>query len=72
MPGLSWPRMPLTTASAVTFFYALGYPIGTLAVVRGMRGRVMHPCSRDRAEPSNDYLGSPPIMLTYQRCAQQL
>ena len=24
--------MPLTTASAVTFFYALGYPIGTLAV----------------------------------------
>ncbi|BAN29190.1 MULTISPECIES: DMT family transporter [Mycobacterium avium complex (MAC)] len=27
------PRMPLTTASAVTFFYALGYPIGTLAVV---------------------------------------
>ncbi|OBI14107.1 hypothetical protein A5713_25800 [Mycobacterium sp. E2497] len=26
------PRMPLTTASAVTFFYALGYPIGVLAV----------------------------------------
>ena len=26
------PRMPLRTASAVTFFYALGYPIGTLAV----------------------------------------
>jgi drug/metabolite transporter (DMT)-like permease len=25
-------RMPLRTASAVTFFYALGYPIGTLAV----------------------------------------
>ena len=25
-------RMPLQTASAVTFFYALGYPIGTLAV----------------------------------------
>ena len=24
--------MPLTTASAVTFFYAIGYPIGTLAV----------------------------------------
>jgi drug/metabolite transporter (DMT)-like permease len=28
--GLS--RMPLRTASAVTFFYALGYPIGNLAV----------------------------------------
>jgi drug/metabolite transporter (DMT)-like permease len=26
------PRMPLSTASAVTFFYALGYPIGALAV----------------------------------------
>jgi drug/metabolite transporter (DMT)-like permease len=25
-------RMPVSTASAVTFFYALGYPIGTLAV----------------------------------------
>jgi drug/metabolite transporter (DMT)-like permease len=25
-------RMPLRTASAVTFFYALGFPIGTLAV----------------------------------------
>lgn len=25
-------RMPLSTASAVTFFYALGYPIGVLAV----------------------------------------
>ena len=25
-------RMPLRTASVVTFFYALGYPIGTLAV----------------------------------------
>lgn len=29
---MSLPRMPLTTASAVTFFYALGYPIGTMAV----------------------------------------
>src|SRR5246127_1871423 len=26
------PRMPLTTASAVTVLYAMGYPIGTLAV----------------------------------------
>jgi drug/metabolite transporter (DMT)-like permease len=26
------PRMPLTTASAVTLFYAIGYPIGALAV----------------------------------------
>ena len=26
------PRMPLSTASAVTFLYALGYPIGALAV----------------------------------------
>ena len=25
-------RMPLRTASAVTFFYALGYPIGNMAV----------------------------------------
>jgi drug/metabolite transporter (DMT)-like permease len=25
-------RMPMRTASAVTFFYALGYPIGTMAV----------------------------------------
>jgi drug/metabolite transporter (DMT)-like permease len=32
MRGMALPRMPLTTASAVTFFYALGYPIGTLAV----------------------------------------
>lgn len=32
MGGMPLPRMPLTTASAVTFFYALGYPIGTLAV----------------------------------------
>lgn len=29
---MSLPRMPATTATAVTFFYALGYPIGTLAV----------------------------------------
>ncbi len=26
------PRMPMSTASAVTVFYAIGYPIGTLAV----------------------------------------
>jgi drug/metabolite transporter (DMT)-like permease len=26
-------RMPLRTASAVTFFYALGYPIGNMAVI---------------------------------------
>ena len=26
-------RMPIRTASAVTFFYALGYPIGNLAVI---------------------------------------
>ncbi len=32
MVGMSLPRMPATTAAAVTFFYALGYPIGTLAV----------------------------------------
>ncbi|KBZ69541.1 hypothetical protein K875_00259 [Mycobacterium [tuberculosis] TKK-01-0051] len=32
MGGMSLPRMPATTAAAVTFFYALGYPIGTLAV----------------------------------------
>ena len=25
-------RMPVQTASAVTFFYALGYPVGNLAV----------------------------------------
>jgi hypothetical protein len=25
-------RMPLKTASTVTFFYALGYPIGNMAV----------------------------------------
>ena len=31
--GLVTPtRMPLTTASTVTFFYALGYPIGNMAV----------------------------------------
>jgi drug/metabolite transporter (DMT)-like permease len=29
---MNLPRMPLTTASTVTFFYALGYPIGTMAV----------------------------------------
>jgi len=29
---MAFPRMPLRTASAVTFFYALGYPIGNLAV----------------------------------------
>lgn len=32
MGGMPLPRMPVTTATAVTFFYALGYPIGTLAV----------------------------------------
>ncbi len=32
MGRMDLPRMPLTTASAVTFFYALGYPIGVLAV----------------------------------------
>jgi drug/metabolite transporter (DMT)-like permease len=32
MEPMPLPRMPLRTASAVTFFYALGYPIGTLAV----------------------------------------
>ncbi|OBB98644.1 hypothetical protein A5782_23920 [Mycobacterium sp. 852002-40037_SCH5390672] len=32
MGGMALPRMPVTTATAVTFFYALGYPIGTLAV----------------------------------------
>jgi hypothetical protein len=26
------PRMPLSTASSVTLFYAIGYPIGALAV----------------------------------------
>ena len=29
---MDMPRMPLSTASAVTFLYALGYPIGALAV----------------------------------------
>jgi drug/metabolite transporter (DMT)-like permease len=29
---MEFPRMPLSTASAVTFFYAIGYPIGALAV----------------------------------------
>src|SRR6516165_7974265 len=32
MEGMHPTRMPLTTASAVTLFYALGYPIGALAV----------------------------------------
>jgi drug/metabolite transporter (DMT)-like permease len=32
MGDMDLPRMPLSTASAVTFFYALGYPIGALAV----------------------------------------
>src|SRR5262249_54394585 len=32
MGCMALPRMPLTTASAVTFLYALGYPIGALAV----------------------------------------
>jgi drug/metabolite transporter (DMT)-like permease len=32
MGHMDLPRMPLTTASAVTFFYALGYPIGAMAV----------------------------------------
>jgi drug/metabolite transporter (DMT)-like permease len=32
MDSMSQPRMPLRAASAVTFFYALGYPIGNLAV----------------------------------------
>ncbi|HVQ85619.1 MAG TPA: DMT family transporter [Mycobacterium sp.] len=32
MGRMDMPRMPLSTASAVTFLYALGYPIGALAV----------------------------------------
>jgi len=32
MGRMALPRMPLSTASAVTFLYALGYPIGALAV----------------------------------------
>jgi drug/metabolite transporter (DMT)-like permease len=32
MKRMDLPRMPLGTASCVTFFYALGYPIGVLAV----------------------------------------
>ncbi len=32
MSGMDLPRMPLSTASAVTLLYALGYPIGALAV----------------------------------------
>jgi drug/metabolite transporter (DMT)-like permease len=33
MGAMELRRMPLRTASTVTFFYALGYPIGNLAVV---------------------------------------
>jgi drug/metabolite transporter (DMT)-like permease len=33
MGAMELHRMPLRTASTVTFFYALGYPIGILAVV---------------------------------------
>ena len=32
MVGMDLPRMPLTTATAVTLSYAVGYPIGALAV----------------------------------------
>jgi drug/metabolite transporter (DMT)-like permease len=32
MTGMAQTRMPAGTAAAVTFFYALGYPIGNLAV----------------------------------------
>jgi drug/metabolite transporter (DMT)-like permease len=32
MEAVSMPPMPLRTASNLTFFYALGYPIGALAV----------------------------------------
>ena len=32
MGGMHQARMPIQTASAVTFFYALGYPVGNLAV----------------------------------------
>lgn len=32
MVGMDLPRMPLRTAFAVTFCYAIGYPIGVLAV----------------------------------------
>lgn len=32
MKAMSPTRMPMTTAASVTFFYALGYPIGNLAV----------------------------------------
>lgn len=32
MRAMSPTRMPMTTAATVTFFYALGYPIGNLAV----------------------------------------
>jgi drug/metabolite transporter (DMT)-like permease len=32
LEDMDLPRMPLSTASTVTFFYAIGYPIGALAV----------------------------------------
>jgi drug/metabolite transporter (DMT)-like permease len=32
MVGMTLPRMPVRTASTVTFFYALGYPVGNAAV----------------------------------------
>src|SRR5262249_44083951 len=32
MGGMDLPRMPLSTASAVTVTYAIGFPIGALAV----------------------------------------
>jgi drug/metabolite transporter (DMT)-like permease len=32
MGAMDLPRMPMSTASAVTVFYAIGYPIGALAV----------------------------------------
>ena len=32
MGSMALPRLPIRTASAVTFVYALGYPVGNLAV----------------------------------------
>jgi hypothetical protein len=32
MGAMALPTMPFRTASTLTFFYALGYPIGALAV----------------------------------------
>ena len=32
MSRMTLPRMPVRTASTVTFFYALGYPVGNAAV----------------------------------------